>query len=140
MSEAGLIAIVVAVLGLASSGGVWGYRQFKKESPVRQQDATIAAADKSVQMAIAVAAAANDNAAAADTRSKNFVEDLNTERTERKKLSDRVEILETTVKVQKTIIRVFDEAWDDLHTRWPYHRQQENPPPRPSAEDVTQAT
>lgn len=140
MSEAGLITIIVAVLGLAGSGSVWGYRQFKKEAPVRQQDATIANAEKSVQMAIAVATAANTNATAADNRTKTLSLELDTEKVERQKLDTRVYELEVLVRQQRTIIHIYDVAWDDLITRWPYHRQQDQPPARPVTGDTTHAT
>ena len=141
MSEAGLIAVVVAVLGVVGGGGFWGYRQFSKEAPVRQRDATIAAADKSVQMALAVAVAARED-------SGSLREDLNTERVARQNLSTRVEALETQLREQnkllraaQRVIRILDEAWDDLAERWAYHRLQDQPPPRPNTtENSTQAT
>lgn len=126
MNDDGLVAIVVAVLGLAGSGTIWGYRQFKKETPVRQMDASMAAADKSVQMAIAFASAA-------DTRSKNVVEDFDRERSARQNLSERFEALERQFRAQSRTLQRFILAWEDLTENWDFYRRREHPPVQPRA-------
>lgn len=132
MSETSIVAIIVAVLAILGGGGFWGYRQFSKEAPVRKRDADIAVAEKSQQMALAVA----DDLREDYTRLRT---DLNAEREERQKLTGRVDSLETHIREQdKTIrtlrdaVRLFTAAWDDLTNRWQHYRQSEHPPPRPN--------
>lgn len=131
MSEGSVIAIIVALLGIVGGGGYWGYKQSSKEAPVKKRDADIAVAEKSQQMAMAIA----DDLREDYTRLRT---DLNAEREERTKLSGRVDSLETHIREQdKTIrtlrdaVRLFTAAWDDLTNRWQHYRQSENPPPRP---------
>lgn len=132
MSETSIVAIIVAVLAILGGGGFWGYRQFSREAPVRKRDADIAVAEKSQQMALAVA----DDLREDYTRLRT---DLNAEREERQKLTGRVDSLETHIREQdKTIrtlrdaVRLFTAAWDDLTNRWQHYRQSEHPPPRPN--------
>lgn len=132
MSEGSIIAIIVALLGVVGGGGYWGYRQFSKEAPVKKRDADIAVAEKSQQMAMAIA----DDLREDYTRLRT---DLNAEREERQKLTGRVDSLETHIREQdKTIrtlrdaVRLFTAAWDDLTSRWQHYRQSEHPPPRPN--------
>lgn len=120
--------IVTAVLG----GGFWNYRQSRKEAPIKQTDANIANAEKSQQMAMAIA----------DDLREDYVrlrEDLGTERDERQKLSGRVEELanhireqDRTIRSLREAVRVFTAAWDDIVQRWHEYRQSEQPPPRPN--------
>lgn len=131
MSEGSIIAIIVALLGIVGGGGYWGYKQFSKEAPVKKRDADIAVAEKSQQMAMAIA----DDLREDYTRLRT---DLNAEREERTKLSGRVDSLETHIREQdRTIrslrdaVRLFTAAWDDLTNRWDHYRQAEHPPPRP---------
>lgn len=131
MSEGSIIAIIVALLGVVGGGGYWGYKQFSKEAPVKKRDADIAVAEKSQQMAMAIA----DDLREDYTRLRT---DLNVEREQIQKLTGRVDSLETQVREQnRTIqalreaIRVFNAAWDDLTHRWQHYRQAEHPPPRP---------
>jgi len=132
MSEGSIIAIIVALLGVVGGGGYWGYKQYSKEAPVKKRDADIAVAEKSQQMAMAIA----DDLREDYTRLRG---DLNTEREERTKLSGRVDSLETHIREQdKTIrrlrdaVRLFTAVWDDLTSRWAHYRQSEHPPPRPN--------
>lgn len=124
--------IIVALLAALGGTGFWGYRQSRKEAPIRQRDADIAAADQSVQMALAVATAARED-------NISLREDLNKERGERQTLAGRVEGLETHVREQdRTIsglreaLRVLSNGWDDLIQRWHVLRLDDRPPPKPS--------
>lgn len=136
MSEASL-AIILAVLGILGGGGFWGYRQSRKEAPIKKRDADLAAADASVQMALAVAVAARDDNA-------QLRADLNTEREHRLKLGIRVDELaehnrvqEKTITALRAIVTAFTNGWDDLVERWHHHRQQDQPPARPVAKNIT---
>lgn len=132
MSEASIVAIILGVLTLLTGGGFWGYRQFSREAPVRKRDADIAVAEKSQQMAMAIADDLREDYGRLRT-------DLNSEREERQKLTGRVDSLETQIREQnRTIqrlreaVRVFNAAWDDLTHRWQHYRQSEHPPARPN--------
>lgn len=132
MSESAIVAVIIGVLTILTGSGFWGYRQFSKEAPVKKRDADIAAADTSVQMALAIAKSAKEH-------SEGLAKDLTTERGERQKLSGRVDGLESHIREQdKTIlrlrdaIRVFTAAWDDLTHRWDYYRKSDHPPARPN--------
>lgn len=131
MSEASIVTIIIAVLGVLGGGGYWGYRQFSKEAPVKKRDADIAVAEKSQQMAMAIADDLREDYSRLRT-------DLNAEREERQKLTGRVDSLESQVREQnRTIqrlreaVRLFNAAWDDLAHRWHVVRQSEHPPTRP---------
>lgn len=127
-----VLPIILALLTLLGGTGFWGYRQSRKEAPVKKRDADIAAADKSVQMALAVATAARaDNA--------SLREDLNKERGERQTLAGRVDGLENHIREQNRTIqnlrealRIFSTGWDELVSRWQSLRQDEHPPPKPT--------
>lgn len=127
-----VLPIILALLTLLGGTGFWGYRQSRKEAPVKKRDADIAAADKSVQMALAVATAARaDNA--------SLREDLNKERGERQTLAGRVDGLENHIREQNRTIqnlrealRIFSTGWDELVSRWQALRQDEHPPPKPT--------
>jgi len=131
MSETSIVLIIVALLGVVGGGGYWGYKQFSKEAPVKKRDADIAVAEKSQQMAMAIA----DDLREDYTRLRK---DLNAEREERTKLSGRVDSLEThireqerTIRTLRDAVRVFTAAWDDLTSRWDHYRLADKPPPRP---------
>lgn len=131
MSESGLVAIIIGVLGLLGGGGFWGYRQSRKDAPVRQRDADLVVADKSQQMAMAIA----DDLRQDYERLRG---ELGHERDGRLELTGRFTALETHVREQdKTISHLrralgqFSAAWDDLTTRWEHHRTLDYPPDRP---------
>lgn len=132
MGEASIVAIIIAVLGIAGGGGYWGYKQFKREAPVKKRDADIAVAEKSQQMALAVAEESRKDV-------ERLREDVTYEREERQKLAGRVDSLETqvreanrTIRALREAVRVFNAAWDDLIHRWHHYRQSEHPPARPN--------
>lgn len=126
-----VLPIILGVLTVLGGTGFWGYRQSRKEAPVKKRDADIAAADQSVQMALAVATAARDDNAALRA-------DLNTEREARQKLSGRVEGLETHVREQdrtirglREVVRVLSDWADDVIANWHTIRLEEMPPKKP---------
>lgn len=131
MSETAIVSIILGILTLLGSGGVWGYRQFKKEAPVKKRDADIAVAEKSQQMAMAIA----DDLREDYTRLR---EDLNTERDARQALTGRVDGLETHIRELNGTIRHLREAvrvltvWgNDIVARWAVIRMHQEPPPMP---------
>lgn len=131
MSETGIVSVILGILTLLGGGGFWTYRQFKKEAPVKKRDADIAVAEKSQQMAMAIA----DDLREDYTRLR---EDLNVEREARQKLAGRLDGLEShirelngTVRVLREALRVFNAAWDDLEHRWHEYRLSEKAKTRP---------
>lgn len=131
VSEASIVTLIVALLAVLGGGGFWSFRQSRRDAPIRQGEANIVAADKSVQMALAVAEDLRHDY----TRLR---EDFTNERGERLQLTGRVSTLETHIREQeRTIgklrdgIRAFSAAWDDIAARWGHHRQQDHPPAKP---------
>ncbi|MGP5162553.1 hypothetical protein [Arthrobacter rhombi] len=131
MSETAIVSIILGILGLLGGGGFWGYRQFKKEAPVKKRDADIAVAEKSQQMAMAIA----DDLRGDYTRLRA---DLNVEREQRQQLTGRVDGLETHIRELNGTIRHLRDAvrllsiWgNDIVTRWNVVRLQKEPPPMP---------
>lgn len=49
-----VLPLILGILGVLGGTGYWGYRQSRREAPVRQKDADLAAAERSQQMALAV--------------------------------------------------------------------------------------
>lgn len=131
MSDTAVVGVILGILGVLSGTGYWGYRQFKKEAPIKKRDADIAAAGANVQMAI-------DNAAAALAYSQSLAKDLEAEREARQNLSGRFEGLEKhirelngTIGSLRDSVRIFSVAWDDLDRRWQVLRLSEHAPTRP---------
>ena len=131
MSETAIVSIILGILGLLGGGGFWGYRQFKKEAPVKKRDADIAVAEKSQQMALAVAMAARDD-------NRRLREDQLRDADRITKLSGRVDGLETHIRELNSTIRHLRDAvrllsnWgNDIVTRWNVVRLQKEPPPMP---------
>ena len=132
MSESAIVAVILGVLGLLGGGGFWSYRQSRRDAPVRQRDADLVVADKSQQMALAVANDLREDY-------ERLRGEVGQEREARQQLTGRVESLETHIREQdKTISHLrralgqFSAAWDDLATRWDHHRTQDHPPDRPT--------
>lgn len=126
-----VVPLILGFLTLAGSGGLWAYLSHRKEAPIKKEEADIAAADKTVQMALAVATAAREGQV-------QLTADLAKERGERQTLSGRVDELSSQVREQnRTISRLrealstFSNAWDDMSTKWSILRLSDEPPPRP---------
>lgn len=126
-----LVPIIVAVLAILGGTGYWGYRQSRKEAPVKKRDADLAAAEKSQQMALAVAG---------DLRTDliRLRADLDAERAARGTLSDRVDELGKRINEQSGTIRALREglrmwanAWDNLVRNWDTLRLLDQPPEQP---------
>lgn len=131
MSETAIVSIILGILGLLGGGGFWGYRQFKKEAPIKKRDADIAVAEKSQQMAMAIA----DDLRGDYTRLRA---DLNIEREQRQQLTGRVDGLEThirelngTIRHLRDAVRLLTDWGNDIVTRWDVIRLQSKPPKMP---------
>lgn len=132
------VPLILGVLGVLGGGGIWTYLQSRKEAPVKKKDADMAAADKSVQMALSVATAARD-------ASEALRLDLNAEREARQELSGRVTELSNqvrdqnrtirdqakTITAQRVRLRVLSEGWDSLVADWDALRLLSAPPEKP---------
>lgn len=132
MSPEAVISVILGFLTLLGSGGVWAYLSHRKEAPIKKEEADIAAADKTVQMALAVATAARDDNA-------TLRADLAKDRGALQVLSGRVDELSAQVREQNQTIgrlrealSVFSSAWDDMTAMWPTLRLSDDPPPRPT--------
>lgn len=131
MSEASLVAIILGVLTVLGGGGIWTYKASRREEPIRQEEAALAVAKTSQDMALEIA-----------TNLRQDVKDLQREMKEEKEKTQtlviQVEALTTKVNTQANEIsflqrglRIFNQAWDDLIIRWAVIRLKEEPPNRP---------
>lgn len=126
-----LTTVILGVLGILTGTGYWGYRQSRREAPVKQRDADIAAAERSQQMALAVA----DDLRQDLSRLRG---ELGTERDERKGLSAEVQALSAQVRHQSRLLETVRDAFGKL-SRWADHivenwdtvRKSEAAPERP---------
>ena len=131
MTPEAVLSIILATLGVLGSAGFWGYKQSRKEAPIKKRDADLAVADKSQQMAMAIATRL-------DTELLAMKADLTTERGERQTLGGRVDELAAQVREQdrtitglREVVRSFSSAWDSLVRDWHILRLEESPPPKP---------
>lgn len=105
-----IVPIILGILGVLGGTGYWGYRQSRREAPVRQRDADIAAAERSQQMALAVA----DDLREDVDRLRN---ELGAEREERKGLSSEVGELREQLRQQNKVVDSVRSAFQHL-SRW----------------------
>ena len=138
MSEQSIVAIIVALVAVFGGGGVWTYIAARREAPIKKQDADLAAAHTSQQMALAVAIESRETSSDLREDLKTVRSDLATERSERLAVSNRVTKLEARIREQdvtisrlRATVNAWREAWDDLTARWHEVRLQDEPPRRP---------
>lgn len=127
-----IVPVTLGVLSVAGGAGFWGYLQSRKDQPVKQKDADIAAAEKSQQMALAVA----------DDLREDMIRlraDFNAERDARNALSGRFDQLSEHVREQDNTIQrlrrgwhAWAAAWDDMVANWDLLRHRDTPPARPN--------
>ena len=135
----GLISIGVALLSfLGGGGGVLAYMQYRKETPIRQKDADMAAARTSQEMALASAQAHYESSTYYQSQVKELRNAMNSEAEARKKLEDRMTRMELHTHAQDATIRrlteaveAFSTAWDYLTENWAHLRKREAPPQKP---------
>lgn len=135
----GLISIGVALLSfLGGGGGVLAYMQYRKETPIRQKDADMAAARTSQEMALASAQAHYESSTYYQSQVKELRNAMNGEAEARKKLEERMTRMELHTHAQDVTIRrlteaveVFSSAWDYLTENWAHLRKREAPPQKP---------
>lgn len=125
------VPILLALITALGGTGFWGYRQFRREAPVHKAEAEVAIAEKSQQMALAIAKRLDGDVETLKT-------DLATERAAREHLSGRVDEQgrmlreqERTISGLREVVRAFSAAWDDLTTNWEIVRQRPIPPAKP---------
>lgn len=134
-----LISIGVALLSfLGGGGGVLAYMQYRKETPIRQKDADMAAARTSQEMALASAQAHYESSTYYQSQVKELRNAMNGEAEARKKLEERMTRMELHTHAQDAMIRrlteaveVFSTAWDYLTENWSHLRKGEAPPQKP---------
>ncbi|GAA0199469.1 hypothetical protein [Glutamicibacter creatinolyticus] len=117
MSETSIVTLALGLMTLLTGTGFWGFRQYKKEAPVKKRDADIAVAEKSQQMALAVA--------------ESLRKDMESLRERMDGMETKLEEQNQTIQKLREAVRLFHAAWDDLTQRWHVHRQSEYPPARP---------
>lgn len=134
MSEAAVLAIISGIVVVLGSAGFWGYRQYRREEPVKKRDASVVVAHTSQEMALELAGAIRAELAIVRT-------ELNTERGERQALAGRLEGLETHVREQdrtitglRALVDAYQRGWADLERRWAMHRLSEHAPEDPTNE------
>lgn len=127
-----ITAIILGVLGVTSGVGFWQYRISRKDAPVRKTEADMAVAEKSQQMALAIAErldkdytevqrqlTATQAAVAAQGEEIATLQRLGNEQAR-------------TIGTLRYVVQSFTDAWEDLVQRWDTHRLSEVPPNRPS--------
>ena len=133
MTPEAVLSIILGTLGFLGSAGFWGYKQSRKEAPIKKRDADVAAASSVQQMAMAIA----DDMRTDIDRLRT---DLTAEREERKKLEGRLEGVvedlrqrDITIRLTREALQAFSYAWDALATNWQSIRQSDRPPEKPIA-------
>lgn len=117
--------IILAILGIVGGVGFWQYRISRNDQPVKKQEADMAVAEKSQQMAMAIA----------DRLDKDYAsvrEELGEVSKEVKALRAHSEAQDRTIGILRAAVRSFSDAWDDLVQHWDRYRLSEIPPNRPT--------
>ena len=127
-----VLPIILGLLAVLGGTGFWGYKQSRKEAPIKKRDADLAVAETSQQMALAVAIAARED-------NITLRADLDKERGALQVLSGRVDELSTQVREHnRTISRLrealstLSNAWDEMAEQWATLRLSDEPPPKPT--------
>lgn len=125
-------SIILAILGIVGGVGFWQYRISRKDAPVRKQEADMAVAEKSQQMAMAIAERLDKDYAQVRlelTATQSAVAAQGEEIVALQRLSKEQA---NTIGTLRQAVQVFSDAWDDLVQNWDRYRQQDAAPNRPS--------
>lgn len=127
-----LIPVMVAFLGILGGGGLWNYIISRRGAPVVKQEADMAVAEKSQQMAMVIA----------ERLDKDYTSvraDLTLAQTAIVALGEQVKALEAqtreqdrTIGILRRAVQAFSDAWDDLVQHWDRYRLSDTPPTRPT--------
>ena len=124
MSEASIVAIVCALLTSGVLGGILTLRKDKREAPVKQKDADIAAAHTAQQMALAVAA----DLRADLTRAQDDIDEVRAQVEAARKESAMARADAAAARHENGVLWVWIR---DIRDRWALVRVSEVPPPEP---------
>lgn len=123
-----VLPLILGVLGVLGGTGYWGYRQSRREAPVRQKDADLAAAERSQQMALAVSDDLREDVA-------RLRAELVTERAERKEvyaeLSEQLHLQNQRLDTVRDAFRQLSRWVDDILDNWEIMRQNVDAPRKP---------
>lgn len=126
------VPIIIAILGIVGGAGFWQYRISRRDAPVRKQEADMAVAEKSQQMAMKIAerldldyTSVRGDLGVAETAITALQKELKT-------LETRTAQQERTIGILRQAVQAFSDAWDDLVQHWDHYRLSDTPPKRPT--------
>lgn len=125
-------SIVIAILGIVGGVGFWQYRISRKDAPVRKQEADMAVAEKSQQMAMAIAERLDIDYQSVRTDLGKAQGAISTLQTQLHDLQVHAIEQDRTISSLRRTVRSFSDAWDDLVHNWARYRLSEAPPQRPT--------
>lgn len=126
------VPVIIAILGIVGGAGFWQYRISRRDAPVRKQEADMAVAEKSQQMAMKIAERLDldYNSVRADLGvAEKAILDL---QTALKAQEAHAKEQDRTISILRQAVRAFSDAWDDLVQHWDRYRLSDTPPTRPS--------
>lgn len=127
-----ITSIILGVLGLASGVGFWQYRISRKDAPVRKTEADMAVAEKSQQMAMAIAERLDKDYNQVRAELTATQEAVAAQGDEIANLQQLGREQARTIGTLRYAIQAFVTAWDDLVQHWDTYRLSDAPPTRPS--------
>lgn len=124
--------IILGILGLVSGVGFWQYRISRKDAPVRKKEADMAVAEKSQQMAMAIAERLDIDYKSVRAELTSTQEAVASLQTELQTVQSHTQEQDQTINTLRRAVRSFSEAWDDLVLHWARYRMLDVPPQRPT--------
>lgn len=125
-------SIVLAILGIVGGVGFWQYRISRKDAPVRKQEADMAVAEKSQQMAMAIAERLDKDYTQVRADLVELTAQVVELRTRSEDQDRTITAQGHTISILRRAVQAFSDAWDDLILHWERYRLSETPPNRPS--------
>lgn len=124
--------IILGILGLVSGVGFWQYRISRKDAPVRKKEADMAVAEKSQQMAMAIAERLDIDYQSVRTDLTAALGAITSLQDELRTIQSHTQEQDRTISTLRRAVRSFSEAWDDLVLNWARYRMLDVPPQRPT--------
>lgn len=127
-----LIPVIVAFLGILGGGGLWNYVISRRGAPVVKQEADMAVAEKSQQMAMKIAERLDIDYTSVRVDLKNAQQAIDALDKQVKLLEAHTREQDRTITILRRAVQAFSDAWDDLVQHWEQYRLSSNPPARPN--------